>query len=74
MAKHEIRMKMPAQEVVNADVNIRIKSDDVTLGRIDISKGSIDWWPANNSKNHYRMSWETFQKFMEQHGKLVTKS
>ncbi len=73
MAKHEIRMSMPAQEVVNADVSIRVKSDDASLGRIEISKGSIDWWPANNSKTHYRMSWEAFQRVMEQHGREVKK-
>lgn len=66
-------MKVPSHDVVNSDVTIQVKSDDTLLGRIEISKGSIDWWPANNSKNHYKMAWETFQAVMETHGKSVKK-
>lgn len=66
-------MTMPAQEVVNTDLSVRVKSDDALLGRIDISKGSIDWWPAGKSKVHYKMTWEAFALFMETHGKQVRK-
>ena len=73
MAKHEIRLTFPWHEVVNNDVTIKVKSDDALLGRIEISKGSIDWWPANNSKTHYKMTWENFQMLMEQNGRQVKK-
>lgn len=73
MAKHEIRLTFPSHEVVNNDVTIKVKSDDALLGRIEISKGSIDWWPANNSKTHYKMTWENFQALMEQNGRQVKK-
>jgi len=73
MAKHEIRLTFPSHEVVNNDVTIKVKSDDALLGRIEISKGSIDWWPANNSKTHYKMTWENFQMLMEQNGRQVKK-
>ena len=66
-------MKFPSHEVVNNDVTIQVTSDDVLLGRIEVSKGSIDWWPANKSKNHYKMAWEAFQEMMETHGKHVKK-
>jgi hypothetical protein len=71
MAKHEITMQFPSHEVVNSDVTIKVKSDNVLLGRIEISKGSIDWWPANNFKNHYRLTWESFQRLLEENGRQV---
>ena len=73
MARHEIRLTFPSHEVVNNDVTSKVKSADALLGRIEISKGSIDWWPANNSKTHYKMTWENFQMLMEQNGRQVKK-
>jgi hypothetical protein len=73
MATHEIKLKFPAHEAVNSDITVSVKSDDTLLGRIEISRGSIDWWPANKSKVHYKMSWESFQKLMESNGRQVKK-
>ena len=73
MARHEIKLKFPSHEVVNRDVTIQVKSNDVLLGRIKISKGTIDWWPASNSKTHYKVTWESFKEMMQTQGKQVKK-
>ena len=71
MARHEITTSFPAHKVLNADMTVWVKSNEVSLGRIEISKGTIDWWPAGNSKTHYKMSWENFKKMMETNGSQV---
>ncbi len=74
MPSHEIKMVLPASEVINKDVTIRVKSGESALGRLEISKGSIDWWPSNNSSNFYRMTWERFATLMAEEGKAVKKN
>jgi len=73
MARHEITMSIPSHDVVNKDVTITVKSNDVRLGKIKVSKGSIDWWPKRNTTNFYTMSWERFQEVMEANGRQVRK-
>jgi len=65
-------MSMPAQTVNNTDVEISVWSNSKKLGRLKISKGTIDWMPAHNSKTHYKMSWERFDKFMTLEGRETT--
>ena len=66
-------MVLPASEVINKDLTIRVKSGDSALGRLEISKGTVDWWPANNSANFYRLTWERFAALMAEEGKPVKK-
>jgi len=36
-----------------------------------ISKGNIEWVPANNSVKKRRLSWEKFAQLMESEGKVA---
>jgi hypothetical protein len=66
MPTHEINLKIPkAIEVVNKDVEVVVYEDDRKLGRLRISKGSIDWTPASG-KNARHMRWSAFARLMEQ--------
>jgi hypothetical protein len=71
MPTHDITLEVPSHQVVNKDVTVHVRANGALLGRIAMSKGSIDWRPASASKTHYRMSWEGFQKLMEEHGKQM---
>jgi hypothetical protein len=42
-----------------------VYEDDRRLGRLRISRGSIDWTPASG-KNARHMSWAAFARMMEQ--------
>jgi hypothetical protein len=68
MAKHEISLEIPhGITVVNKDIEVSVREDGKILGRVRVSKGSIDWVPAN----HYRaksVSWSTFAKLMDENG------
>jgi hypothetical protein len=69
VAKHEIEMAVPAQSVKNKDVEVSVRSNGAPLGRVKVSKGTIDWLPSPNSKTHYRLTWEQFDVVMREHGK-----
>ena len=69
MATHEIDMTVPAQTVMNKDVEVRVRSDGAAYGTVQISKGSIDWVPANNKVHRYGMTWEKFDELMREHGR-----
>jgi len=65
MAKHEIRLKIPkAIEVVNRDIEVIVYEDERRLGRLRISRGTIDWTPASG-KNARHMSRASFARMMK---------
>jgi hypothetical protein len=65
MPKHQINLKIPkAIEVVNTDIEVVVYEDDKRLGRLRISKGSIDWTPANGKLARH-MRWSAFARLME---------
>jgi hypothetical protein len=66
MPKHEIALELPQQFfLASKDMVIAVRSDGGLLGRVKISKGSIDWMPAGNSRYSHKMSWEKFRDVME---------
>jgi hypothetical protein len=69
MAQHEIRLKIPQRiEVVNKDIEVVVYADGERFGRVRISRGSIDWTPANG-KNSKHMNWDKFANVMKREGK-----
>ena len=69
MPKHNVSVQFAKEiSVSNTDVNITVRSDDKLLGRVQISTGSIDWFPSPNKKLRYQLSWERFADMMLQEG------
>ena len=73
MPVHEINVTVPAQSIRNADMEIVIDADGRRFGRVRISKGSIDWVPANSPVTR-RVTWERFAQLMEDNGRKVRSS
>jgi hypothetical protein len=70
MANLKLRVSR-AMEVVNADAEIEVRgTDGELLGRLLVSRGSVDWAPANKQLRH-RMRWRRFARLMEEEGRLV---
>ena len=65
-------MSLPAQTINNTDVEFTVWSGGKKLGRLKISRGTIDWMPAHNSRTHYKMSWERFDDLMQSEGRQIT--
>jgi hypothetical protein len=69
MPKHHVTVQFAREiNVSNTDVDITVRSDDKLLGRVQISTGSIDWFPSPNKKVRYELSWERFADLMREHG------
>ena len=69
MPKHNVSVQFAREiSVSSSDVNITVRSDDKLLGRVQISTGSIDWFPSPNKKLRYQLSWERFADLMLQEG------
>jgi hypothetical protein len=72
VAKHKVKLKLnQGIEIENVDASFPVWSDDVFLGRLRVSKGSVDWQPAH-VQMVYRLSWEKFADLMEDNGRKVT--
>lgn len=69
MATHEVNLNLHTKIITHKDVEIEVKSDGSKLGTLLISKGNVEWLPANNSVTKYRLSWEQFAEIMVEHGK-----
>lgn len=70
MPVHDIDVSIPAQSVRNTDLVINIKSDGRQFGRLLVSRGSIDWVPANSPVTR-RMTWERFAELMDTEGQRL---
>jgi hypothetical protein len=68
MAVHDVSFEIPQKFVLAKDVRFEVKSDGSKLGELLVSKGNIEWIPANNSVIKRRLTWERFATLMESQG------
>ncbi len=64
MSKVKI-IHFPQMEIVKNDLVFEITGNDGYIGRIYISKGSIDFLPKDKQYNTLSLSWDKFAKLME---------
>ena len=70
MADHKVTLsRVPQLELSRADVEFKVRTDDVALGTLKISRGSVVWTPANNKKFYYELSWADFDVLMRKRGR-----
>ena len=62
----EVRViHFPQMEILKNDLVLEITGNDGYVGRIYISKGSIDFLPKNKQYDTLSLSWDKFAKLME---------
>lgn len=72
MPQHEVELKIAhAVQVGNVDLEIPVKRDGKPLGRLKISRGSVDWIPSPKAKAGYRLNWTDFADLMETRGNPI---
>ncbi len=64
MAKHNVYLNLPTREITKVDAHFFIYKDEAKLGQITISKGGIDYYPAN-SKKPIVIGWSQFDKMIK---------
>jgi hypothetical protein len=67
---HEVIVEIKEKFVLHKDIEIEVKKDGSKLGTILVSKGNIEWLPANNHVNKHRLSWIKFAELMEAQPKV----
>ena len=73
MPSHDVSLNLHTKVVAHKDIEVKVRSDGSALGALLISKGNLEWLPANNSVNKYRLSWEEFSEVMLSKGRRVRK-
>lgn len=68
MAKHTLDLNLPKTALANVDAELVVKADGTRIGTAHISKGGIDWIPAQKSKSGHSLTWEKFATLIETHG------
>jgi len=61
--KHKVTFSIPSKELKKADIIFRIYNDNGLLGTLEISNGSLVWFPKGNKIGH-KAYWHQFNKFM----------
>ena len=64
MPQHHVEIVQPPKRVLNSDFTFIVFADDVKLGELRISKGTVDWRPGKGKKV-IKKSWEQFARLME---------
>lgn len=71
MAKHNVFVNLPTRELNKVDAHFYIYQNDNKLGQITISKGGLDYYPANRKKP-IKISWTQFDRMVrEQNGETL---
>jgi len=71
MAKHDVVMSQPKDQLIRADIKFSIKVNGEKLGELHISKGNVEWWPKGNKKNKCRLTWTRFAELFEDKGRRI---
>lgn len=69
MAKHVVKMTIPARELNREQMEFAVRIDDKPHGKLKVSNGSIVW-SDKNKKYGYKMSWSDFAELMMENGKF----
>lgn len=64
--KHDVNFSIPSRELGKADITFDVRGDGEVIGRLEVSKGSLVWYPKNNSYGH-KIGWTKFAQLMEQY-------
>lgn len=72
MATHKVKMTLPPREIQRADASFAVERDGKKFGTLEISNGSIVWFPPYTQYG-LKMSWKKFSEMMEDQATRVEK-
>jgi hypothetical protein len=70
MAKHDVTFMVPERSLGKADLVFRVKGDGEMVGRLKVSHGAVVWMPKNG-KLGYSVSWQRFDRLMQEGGRKL---
>jgi hypothetical protein len=72
MARHEVNMRLPKEQVVSADIEFSVKRNGSKLGELHVSKGNVEWWPARSKSKKKRLGWQELADLFEEFGTVIS--
>jgi hypothetical protein len=69
---HDVQFSIPPRDLGRADISFRVKRNGSVLGTLDISKGSVVWFPKDASYGH-KVGWGDLDALMREHGARAEK-
>lgn len=64
---HEVTFTIPWRDLGKSDVEFNVKRDGSALGKLEVSKGSIVWFPKDHTIG-YKLTWTAFDELMRANG------
>jgi hypothetical protein len=69
---HRVLMKLPPREIKRADAEFAVERDGHKLGTLEVSNGSLVWFPAYTTYGR-KVGWQKFHELMEENATRVEK-
>lgn len=66
MPEHQVNFSVPARPLERADIVFDVLADGEKLGTLEVSKGSVVWWPKGTT-NGWKMGWERLDAVFKEH-------
>ena len=66
---HSDVFDLPTRELGKADVHFLVKRDRAVLGKLEVSKGSIVWYPKNSRCGH-KIRWKALDALAAKYPKV----
>lgn len=67
--KHEVTFDLPTRDLGKSDVHFRVKVDGSVLGKLEVSKGALVWYPKDKTYGH-KITWRKFDEEMKKYPRL----
>ena len=64
MAKHDVSFSIPQRALGKADVKFLVKRDGAVHGTLEVSNGSLVWFPKGTSYG-LKVGWAKFDEIMK---------
>ena len=65
---HKVTFEIPERALGRSDITFTVKRDGAKLGELQVSNGSVVWFPRN-ARRGYKLRWAAFDKLMQEHGR-----
>ena len=69
---HDVWFTVPQRDLGKADVEFYVKRDGKVVGTLNVSKGSVVWFPSGTSYGH-KLGWGDFDLLMKGNAPRVEK-
>ena len=62
---HDVTFNVPTRGLGKADIHIQVKINGKAFGKLEVSKGSVVWYPKDTTKGH-KASWTKLDQIMKE--------